>query len=181
VRESRIVSVSIYGPGMDAMIDLARRYGKPLAVADISGPHDSRLPGAAIVTTSRSVLRLKHDVHDVEPWMRAVHESSGALVVVSDGPRPALAMTHDGRLLSANPPAIDPVDTTGAGDALKAGMIYGWLHNWPIEQTLRWAIAAASLQCLRHGACEDVPAAAEIEALMPGVTIHHGDTETRSA
>ncbi len=169
VRESLLVSISIYGPGMQEMIALARRYDKPLAVADISGPDDPRLPGAAIVTTSRAVLRLRHAIHDVESWIRAVHESSGATVVVSDGPRPALAMTHNGRMLQARPPAIAPIDTTGAGDALKAGMIYGWLQDWPIERTLRWALAAASLQCLRHGACEDVPSTAEVTARLPAV------------
>jgi ribokinase len=172
VRESRMVSVSIFGPGMDAMIDLARRLERPLAIADISGPDDSRLPGAAIVTTSRAALRLRHGVEDVESWIAAVHESSGALVVVSDGPRAALAMTHDGRLLRVVPPLIEPVDTTGAGDALKAGLILGWLRDWPVERTLRWAIAAASLQCLRHGACADVPSPAAIEALMPSVATH---------
>ncbi|HEX6289729.1 MAG TPA: carbohydrate kinase family protein [Herpetosiphonaceae bacterium] len=171
MRVARMVSVSIYGPGMDAMVALARRWQLPLAVADISGPDDSRLPGAAIVATSRTVLEQRHNVREIEAWIEAVHAVSRALVVVSDGPRSVLALAADGRWWSVQPPQIAPVDTTGAGDALKAGLIMGWLHEWPIEEMLRWAIAAASLQCLHRGPCEHPATREEIESLMPTVGV----------
>lgn len=170
LRSARIVSASIYGPGMDEMLSLARRWQIPLAVADISGPDDPRLPGAALVATSRAVLRYRHNVHSIESWMAAVHSAAGATVVVSDGPEPTLALSASGDWLTLQPPAIAPVDTTGAGDALKAGMILGWLNDWPLDQTLRWSTAAASLQCLQRGPCE-APNTAAIEALLPSIQV----------
>ncbi|HEY0737726.1 MAG TPA: carbohydrate kinase family protein [Herpetosiphonaceae bacterium] len=171
LRSARIVSTSIYGPGMDEMLSLARRRQLPLAVADISGPDDSRLPGAAIVTTSRAVLHFRHNVEEIESWMAAVHAVAGATVVVSDGPQPALALSASGDWLSVQPPRIAPVDTTGAGDALKAGMILGWLNEWPLDQTLRWSCAAAGLQCLQPGPCEDPPPGVAIEALLSSIKV----------
>ncbi|WP_161668806.1 carbohydrate kinase family protein [Kallotenue papyrolyticum] len=171
LRAARLVSVSIYGPGMEAMIELARQHARPLAIADVSGPDDPRLAGAAIVTTSRAVLRLRWGVEDAIAWMRAVAARSGALVVVSDGPRPLWALTPEGGWWQVTPPAINVVDTTGAGDALKAGVIYGWLQGWPLARTLRWAVAAASLQCQWPGACERAPTPAEITALMARVPL----------
>lgn len=171
VRAARIVSASVYGPGMDEMLALARRCGTPLAVADITGPDDSRLTGAVIVATSRAVLQFRYGVGDIAAWMRAVHAASGALVVVSDGGRPLHALTGDGRTIKAQPPQITPLDSTGAGDALKAGLIFGWINDWPLQPTLRWGIAAASLQCLRHGACEAVPGSEEIERVIPTVAL----------
>jgi sugar/nucleoside kinase (ribokinase family) len=80
-------------------------------------------------------------------------------------------LTTAGRWLTAGPPLVTPVDTTGAGDALKAGMIFGWLRDWSIEPTLRWAIAAASLQCTHYGPCEQPAGRDEIEQLMTGIII----------
>jgi ribokinase len=171
LRQARIVSASIYGPGMDEMLQLARSWQIPLAVADITGPDDLRLPGAAIVTTSRAVLRLRHQVESIEDWMAAVQAASGALVVVSDGPQPVLALSAAGDWLKVAPPVIQPLDTTGAGDALKAGLILGWLQSWPLDHTLRWSVAAASLQCLQRGPCEAPPSNAEVAALLPSIHV----------
>lgn len=169
VRSARIVSASVYGPGMDEMLALARRCATPLAVADITGPDDARLPGAVIVATSRAVLHQRYGVADIATWMRGVQAATGALVVVSDGPRPLQALAPDGATILAQPPQIAPLDTTGAGDALKAGLIFGWINDWPLDRTLRWAVAAASLQCLRHGPCESVPSSEEIERMIAQV------------
>lgn len=168
--EIALVSASVYGPGMSEMLALAQQARLPTAIADIAGPDDPRLPGAAIVTASRTVLRQRHAVNEVEPWMEAVYAATGALVVVSDGAGPLRARGAQG-WLAAQPPTIEPVDTTGAGDALKAGLILGWLRQWPLAQTLGWAVSAASLQCLRHGPCVDTAPDVEIARLIPSVTI----------
>lgn len=174
LREIALVSASVYGPGMAEMLALARQASIPTAIADIAGPDDPRLPGAALVTASRGVLRQRHGIDAIAPWMTAVHERSGALVVVSDGPRSVRALAGAG-WLSATPPPIQPVDTTGAGDALKAGLILGWLRRWPLPQTLAWAVSAASQQCLRHGPCEEPAAEEEIARLLPTVVITSTD------
>lgn len=171
IAAARMVSVSIYGPGMDLMIDRARQHHKPLALADITGSDDPRLPGAAIVTTSRAVLQRRWNISDARSWMAAVHDRSGALVVVSNGSDQVIALSADGCWITATPPRIDPVDTTGAGDALKAGLIYGWLQGWPIDQALPWAIAAASLQCLDHGPCEHPAAIDQVAALVSTIKL----------
>ena len=170
-QQARIVSASIYGPGMEQMLARARAFELPLAVADVTGPDDPRLPGAAIVTTSRAVLHRRHGVHDINRWIEAVHAASGALVVVSAGAGAVHALTRDGAHLFVKPPGITPVDTTGAGDALKAGLIFGWLREWPIQQTLRWSVAAASLQCLHPGPCEQPATRAQIERVMASIEV----------
>ncbi len=177
LHQARILSASIYGPGMEQMLARARAVGLPLAVADIAGPDDPRLPGAAIVTTSRAVLQRRHDVHDLDRWMAAVHAASGALVVMSAGDAAVHALTSDGRHWSVVPPTIAPVDTTGAGDALKAGLIFGWLRGWSTQDTLRWSVAAASLQCLHPGPCEQPSSPAEIEQVLANIQVQPTEPE----
>lgn len=49
------------------------------------------------------------------------------------------------------------VDSTGAGDVFHAGCIFGLLHDWPVERTLRFAAAAAALKCRKIGGRPGIP------------------------
>jgi sulfofructose kinase len=48
-------------------------------------------------------------------------------------------------------PQVPVVDGCGAGATYSAGFIYGWLQNWSLEQSVRYATAAASLKVTRSG------------------------------
>ncbi|HUH97168.1 MAG TPA: carbohydrate kinase family protein [Anaerolineales bacterium] len=48
-------------------------------------------------------------------------------------------------------PVVRAVDGCGAGATFSAGFIYGYLHEWNLEQSLRFATAAASLKVTRAG------------------------------
>jgi sugar/nucleoside kinase (ribokinase family) len=52
---------------------------------------------------------------------------------------------------------VQAVDTTGAGDIFHAAFIYGLLQNWLLEQTMRFANAAAALACTKVGARASIP------------------------
>ena len=61
---------------------------------------------------------------------------------------------------------VSVVDTTGAGDLFHAGYIYGLLKGWPLEQRLRFACAAAALNCTARGARGYIAPLAAIERLL---------------
>ncbi len=61
--------------------------------------------------------------------------------------------------------AVDAVDTTGAGDIFHAGFVYGMLRDWPLEDILRFANAAAALSCRALGGRTGIPAIEETTAL----------------
>jgi sulfofructose kinase len=48
-------------------------------------------------------------------------------------------------------PQVSVVDGCGAGATYSAGFIYGWLQDWPLEKSVRFATAAASLKVTRSG------------------------------
>ncbi len=58
-------------------------------------------------------------------------------------------------------PAPAVVDSTGAGDAFRAGMLYGLSQNWPITQCLQFASAAGCLNCRAFGAINGLPTVKE--------------------
>ena len=62
------------------------------------------------------------------------------------------------------PPVIK--DTTGAGDAFRAGFIYGLCKGLSIEETMRAANAVAALQCREVGARDGLPTEAELQQFL---------------
>jgi sugar/nucleoside kinase (ribokinase family) len=57
------------------------------------------------------------------------------------------------------------VDTTGAGDAFRVGLIYGLLKGADIEESLKYANATAALKCRKLGARTALPTENELLAL----------------
>lgn len=61
------------------------------------------------------------------------------------------------------PPLVDIVDTVGAGDSFDAGFLYGFLNHWPLDRSLRLALACGSLSTRATGGTEAQPTLQEAE------------------
>src|SRR5665213_272744 len=87
-------------------------------------------------------------------------------LVITRGAEGAVAMLRDGSTVAVPALAIEPVDTTGAGDAFAGVLAAGFDRGLPLDLTLRRASAAASLSCLAVGAQAAMPGRAEIDAAV---------------
>jgi len=102
-------------------------------------------------------------------------ESDAAVVVATLGPEGALAWCA-GQEVTAPGRVVDVVDTTGAGDAFRAGFAAGWLGRSSaspnvspeLEDLLADANLVASLNCRRLGAQTGLPMAAEVPTHLRG-------------
>jgi sulfofructose kinase len=101
--------------------------------------------------------------------LRALRRVHPGLLVVTLGVRGAMALEGD-RLHHMPAFSVEAVDTTGAGDVFRGSFIYAYLNGWPIEQTLRFANAAAAVSCTRLGAIASVPSLEEAERLIAEAT-----------
>ncbi|MCX6053365.1 MAG: carbohydrate kinase family protein [Chloroflexi bacterium] len=61
---------------------------------------------------------------------------------------------------------VNVVDTTGAGDAFSAGMIFGYSQDWDLEATALLANAMGALASTRWGAGSNLPSKNEIFAFL---------------
>jgi ribokinase len=77
-----------------------------------------------------------------------------------------------GEQAEASPPAVTPIDTTGAGDAFTGAFAVAWLAGLGPAAAMRWACAAGALATTRPGA--SAPTRAEIDELA-------GSSELRTA
>jgi len=60
---------------------------------------------------------------------------------------------------------VETIDTTGAGDVFDAAFIFGYLKNWDLEKTGRFANAAAALSTTGYGT-ERYPSEGEVDKLL---------------
>jgi sugar/nucleoside kinase (ribokinase family) len=71
-------------------------------------------------------------------------------VTIKLGAEGAIAASRNKKVSAASIP-VDVVDTTGAGDSFDAGFIYGYLHGWDLEKTLRLACVCGALSTRAQG------------------------------
>ncbi len=124
----------------------------------------------AVLTGAHMVKLSTEDVAVVSggrsPQEAARHwlASGTELVVVTDGPRGALALHRNGARAEVAAPAVEVVDTIGAGDTFSAGFLawlydHGLLHpaalagmgQAELEAALAQAVLASALTCTRAG------------------------------
>jgi ribokinase len=77
------------------------------------------------------------------------------------------ALLQDGKEVArAEPPAVEAVDGTGAGDAFTACLVVSLLEGRPRDEALQRACAAGALAASRFGAQPSLPTAEEVDALL---------------
>jgi ribokinase len=75
------------------------------------------------------------------------------------------ALDEQGNGYTIQPPATTAIDATGAGDAFRAGLLYGLLQGFDLPRSLCWGVATGSLKVRSLGAATTVPSFRDIEAL----------------
>lgn len=130
-----------------------------LITTDIDRAADGVLDLVALATHpvfSIDVLEPLTGLSDPGAALRALQRPSHALVTVTLGRDGALAL-EGGREYRVAGLDVPAVDTTGAGDVFRAGLLYGLTSRWPAAETLAFANAAAAESCTRSGAISGVP------------------------
>jgi len=164
--DARYAALDLYG-GDERLraAQVARGAGVRTVVNDAVAPDHPVLPLADIATNSAAYIRERFPGVDVLEHARELQAISRGIIITTDGPRPVVAVDEAGEVFRVQPPQVEPVDTTGAGDAFRAGVIYGMLQGWSLERCIRWAAAAGALKVRRVGAARDVPKLEEVSAL----------------
>ena len=118
---------------------------------------------AELVNASAHFLAGKRDDHALDLQSRGA-----GVIIITDGARPVLVVRADGSPFGVEPYNVRRVvDTSGAGDLFKAGIIYAWLQEgWPLEQKVKFACAAAGLGCELDRSKQPIPSLSDIHALM---------------
>ena len=95
----------------------------------------------------------------------SLHQSPGLVAVTLGGV--GARLFRDGiQIAAAVPPAVDVVDTTGAGDCFVAALTVALLEGQSPADALAFACAAGALAVTRAGAQPSLPWRAEVDAAL---------------
>ena len=163
---AKYVALDLYGgPERLAAARLAIECGALTAIGDVIWPDHPALPFTSIATNSGPYIRQNFPGVDVRLHAHKLQSVSKGIVITTDGPNPVHALDERGNGFIIQPPSATAVDATGAGDAFRAGLLYGLLNGMDLPQSLCWACAAGSLKVGNIGAATTLPEFKEIEAL----------------
>jgi sugar/nucleoside kinase (ribokinase family) len=155
-------------PAAARAASIARERGIPV-VLDAESVKDGTADVVAntdiLVASSRFPERFT-GLEGRDDSLRALLEAGPRFVAMTLGAEGAVAMTADGAIIKSPGFAVAVVDTTGAGDVFHGAFIYGLLSGWSVERTLKFANAAAALNCTEAGARGGVRRIEDILQLM---------------
>lgn len=167
LKGSRILNLDMtgpYAPRLEAAV-LARKLGIPIIINDLMDSELEICELVNIIVLSAAQLRKIYMSKDPHQIAFELHMKAGASVFVTDSDKEVFGVDADGRTHSITPYKCPVIDGTGAGDAFKAGVIYGRLNGWTFSQIMTWASAAGSLAVQNIGATATTASIEEVRKI----------------
>lgn len=162
----RYLALDLYGgPERLEAARQARAAGAQTVVGDVVWPEHPVLPLTSIATNSAAYIRQEFPGRDAAAHARELQAVSGGVVVTTDGGEAVQVIEAGGHEFWVRPPRVPVVDATGAGDAFKAGLLYGLQQGWDMRRAAAWGVAAGALKVGRLGAGGQTASVAAVEAL----------------
>ncbi len=172
LRDAAYAALDLYGGDERlAAAQAARAAGVPTVINDVVDPDHPALPLTSIAVNSAAYIRSLYPGVDPIEHARRLQTLSGGTVVTTDGADPIHVLGADGTAIRLRPPTVEARDATGAGDAFRAGLIYGLLQSWPLAKSAAFAAAAGALRVSQSEDPGNVPAATEVHTLAAGVQV----------
>jgi sugar/nucleoside kinase (ribokinase family) len=154
---------------------LAAGRGIKIVAMDLLTPDAETVPAAEVIVNSAASILEQFPSADVGEHSNELQAASKGIVITTDGSQQIHAIDRDGTQYSLLPPKVTPVETTGAGDSFRAGIIYGLLQQWSLSHSLRWAAAVSALQIQRSLAQDRPPTMEKIASLAERIEVRRMD------
>ena len=182
IDEAQVVCVDpSFGEATLAVARAAKTAGKPLVTSDAA--YDTELAAAADAVAISGELMARdypealESEQEREKLFERYLEHCSGLVVFTAGSRPLWYARGRGGV--AGPDQVPPgerrqlspipvqiVDSAGAGDSFRAGLIYSLLQRWSDDETVRFSSALASLVCTTTPGCVNPPSLGQVRELL---------------
>ena len=152
-------------PHTSVALEEAQRNDIPVLINMEDRYSDSRLANDLLPYASTVQVRLPED-DDTDPELVAKDMlKDGVSSVLITGASKGTKYISGSESFSVKPPLVDLVDANGAGAVFSAGYLYGVIKGWDSKESVRFGVAAASLQCEVIG-----PTATDLEIVTETAT-----------
>lgn len=124
----------------------AKGLNKPIVTVDCKYD-DPILLASDIAIISEEYIGRTYPHHSISSVTQEYKASSSGTVIFTFGHKEIIFGSRNEGLRRFTPYEIHPVDTAGAGDSFRAGIIFGLLKKWPIGKSIEFASALAAIVC----------------------------------
>lgn len=163
---AHFLALDLYGGSeRAAAAKAAREAGIQTAIGDVIWTDHSILPFTSIATNSGSYIRAEFPGMDVRKHAHALQAISQGMVITTDGSMEIYTIDEKGAAFTVTPPKVEVMDATGAGDAFRAGLLFGLAMKFDLPQCVCLGAAAGSLKVGHYGAATTLPTLNEITSL----------------
>ena len=160
--KARIVCVD---PPFKAESVLVGKYALELGVpfVSIDCPYDQALSSAAAtVIISGEFRHREYPQAKFNELFAEYQQRAQGLVVFTVGDAAILYGRKGAPSRQFKPYSVEVIDSAGAGDSFRAGIIYGLLQQWDDNQTIQYAAAVAGMVCTSFPGVLNSPSHAEV-------------------
>lgn len=173
IRAAKLVCLDpTFGEETLAVAACAHEAGIPLVTSD-ANPESTLVESAAAVVLSNEYFRrdFPEAVDDAgarEKLFQRYLEKCPGLVVFTSGSDPLwYGRGSNGKSRHEMKPfKVEVVDTAGAGDSFRGGLIFGMSKGWPDDECVQFASAVAALVCTTAPGCVHPPTRDQVELFL---------------
>jgi len=166
IRQARAVVLDPFFTGASAQVaELCRRYDRPYVTIDCKW-QDPIAQNARAIAISKEFLDRDYPGVEYTRLYEAYRRACRGLVIFTWGGRDLWYASPGAPSQTFTPYQVQVVDTLGAGDTFRAGLVYGVVQGWPDDQMVRFASATAAVSCTRFPSVFQPPALDEVLRLM---------------
>jgi sugar/nucleoside kinase (ribokinase family) len=162
ISTARIVCVD---PPFREESTLAGTYAVELGIpfVSIDCPYDQALSSAAAaVIISGEFRNREYPQSELSELFVEYQQRTQGLVVFTVGEDTILYGRRGVPSRQFKPYQVEVIDSAGAGDSFRAGVIYGMLNKWSDDQIIQYAAAVAGLVCASFPGVLNSPSHAEV-------------------
>ncbi len=176
IRAARVVCVDpAFGEATQITARAAKAAGRLLVTSDARADSPLAALADAIVISGEFLAREYPAALEFGPAREQLFAeyltACPGLVVFTAGARPLwYARGTQGLRHEQVPFPIKVVDSAGAGDAFRAGVVYGLLHDWADAETIRFSNALAALICTTAPGCVHPPTLEQVRTFLAAHT-----------
>ncbi|MDO9085068.1 MAG: carbohydrate kinase family protein [Anaerolineaceae bacterium] len=126
--------------------EYAIELGIPFVSIDCPFDQPLAYTATAVIISGEFRNREYPDI-DLPDLFTEYHQRAQGLVVLTAGDDEILYGRKGMPIMRFKPYRVKVIDSAGAGDSFRAGVIYGMLNKWSDEQTIQYASAMAAMVC----------------------------------
>jgi sugar/nucleoside kinase (ribokinase family) len=166
IQNAKIVCLDpFFGEASLQVAQYAQALDRPVVTVDCKFD-DPLFMGSQVAIISEEYLKFTYPDESIRSITSNYRAHAAGIVVFTFGHREILYGSKEDGFQKIEPYHIEPVDTTGAGDSFRAGVIYWYMNKWGTLKTIQFASALAAMVCQSFPGVLNAPSYDEVLSFM---------------